>query len=74
MMMGYTTRYEIKKVLFFFYGVVLATLTVWCVMQGVVLHFVGNHVNAGIYYFLGMFSLGALIHTYVQAKKHSGGA
>ena len=68
--MKQTMKYDIKQLLFFFYGIALATLFAWCLVQGVLLHYAGMPFSAAIYYFLGMFSLGALISTYVQARKH----
>ncbi len=69
--MQQTTKYEVKRVLFFFYGIVLATLFAWCLVQGAIMHTTAEPFAAWTYYFLGMFSMGALIQTYVQAKKHS---
>ena len=57
-----------KAVFFFTTGVVLASLFVWSMMQGVLIHFSGNDVVAFYYYFVGWISGVAALSLYWQAK------
>ena len=57
----------IRAVIFFTFGVILASLFVWCMMQGIISHFAGNSV-AFSYYFVGWISGIAALSLYWQAK------
>ncbi len=59
----------VKSVFFFVTGVVLASLFVWSMMQGVLLHFDGRDSIAFSYYFVAWMSGIASISLYWQAKK-----
>ena len=58
----------VKAVFFFTIGVVLASLFVWSMIQGVLIHFSNNTVVAFYYYFVGWISGVAAISLYWQAK------
>lgn len=59
----------LKAVFFFFSGVALASLFVWSVLQGILIHLSGNIYLAFPYYFMGWFAGVGGITLYWQAKK-----
>ena len=58
----------IKAAFFFIIGVVLASLFVWCLLQGALIHLQGNHVSALFYYLLAWLAGIAALALYAQAK------
>ena len=59
----------IKAAFFFITGVILASLFVWSMMQGVLAHFSGGDSVAFSYYFVAWLSGIAGLSLYWQAKK-----
>jgi len=57
-----------KAVIFFVFGVVLASLFVWSMMQGIIAHFANENSLAFSYYFVGWISGVAALSLYWQAK------
>ncbi|MCR4368952.1 MAG: hypothetical protein NUV67_03535 [archaeon] len=53
---------------FFVVGVILASLFMWSMMQGVAIHLKGNDSVAFSYYFVGWMSGVAALSLYWQAK------
>jgi len=58
----------IKATTFFVFGVVLASLFVWSMMQGIIAHFANDNSLAFSYYFVGWISGVAALSLYWQAK------
>ncbi|MBU0662640.1 MAG: hypothetical protein ABH854_05245 [Candidatus Diapherotrites archaeon] len=57
-----------KSAFFFIVGVVLASLFVWCLLQGALVHLSGDSTIAIAYYFIAWLAgIGALA-LYMQAK------
>ncbi|HIH09756.1 MAG TPA: hypothetical protein HA254_03735 [Candidatus Diapherotrites archaeon] len=59
----------VRSVAFFIYGVGLASLFIWCIMQGIMLHLQGNGAGAFPFYFLGWVSGIGGLALYWQAKE-----
>ncbi|MAG18266.1 MAG: hypothetical protein CL944_02210 [Candidatus Diapherotrites archaeon] len=57
-----------QAIFFFIIGVVLASLFMWSMMQGITIHFTGNDSLAFSYYFVGWISGIAAFSLYWQAK------
>ncbi|MBS3062698.1 MAG: hypothetical protein J4203_02410 [Candidatus Diapherotrites archaeon] len=57
-----------RAVGFFVLGVTLASLFVWCLVQGVLAHIAGNPNTALIYYFVAWLSGVSGMTLYWQAK------
>lgn len=57
-----------KAAFFFIIGVVLATLFVWCIVQGFMIHTTGNSQVALVYYFLAWIAGIAALGNGVQAR------
>ena len=57
-----------KAIFFFAIGVILASLFMWSMMQGVTHHLDGNDTTAFTYYFVGWISGVAGFALYFQAK------
>lgn len=57
-----------KAVFFFVVGVVLASLFMWSMMQGITLHVAGKDSSAFMYYFIGWVSGVGGLTLYWQAK------
>jgi len=59
----------LKAVFFFGIGVILASLFMWCMMQGITTHLNSNNsTTAFYYYFVGWISGVAALSLYWQAK------
>ncbi len=58
----------IRASFFFIVGVVLASLFIWCLLQGALIHLMGNHVIALFYYLLAWLAGLAALALYMQAK------
>ncbi|HZX34151.1 MAG TPA: hypothetical protein VFF09_02105 [archaeon] len=58
----------LKALFFFALGVVLASLFMWSMMQGVVAHLGGDSSQAFSYYFIGWISGIGALSLYWQAK------
>ena len=54
---------------FFTVGVILASLFIWSMMQGLLIHFSGNNSVAFSYYFVGWISGIAALSLYWQARR-----
>jgi hypothetical protein len=59
-----------KAIIFFSYGIILASLFILCLVNGIILHLQGAVFNAWGYYLLGFLSGAASIANYLQAKHH----
>ncbi len=57
-----------KAAFFFAVGVVLASLFIWCLLQGGLSHLKGDGTLAFTYYFIGWLSGIAAFALYLQAK------
>ncbi|MFH1224727.1 MAG: hypothetical protein V1676_02895 [Candidatus Diapherotrites archaeon] len=57
-----------KASFFFALGVVLASLFIWCLLQGGLAQFSGDSTLAFTYYFIGCLSGIAAFALYLQAK------
>lgn len=57
-----------KAAFFFIVGVVLASLFVWCLLEGALVHTSGNSSLAISYYFVAWLSGVAALTLYLQAK------
>ena len=60
----------VKSVFFFVVGVILASLFVWSMMQGIALHLAGNGTLAFGFYFVGWISGVGALALYWQARNH----
>ncbi|VVC00184.1 Uncharacterised protein [uncultured archaeon] len=58
----------LRSVSFFIYGVALASLFIWCIMQGIILHLAGKSLDAFPYYFIGWVSGVGGLALYWQAQ------
>lgn len=58
-----------QAVFFFIVGVILASLFVWSMMQGILAHFNSNDSLAFTYYFVGWISGIAALSLYWQARR-----
>lgn len=57
-----------KAVFFFIIGVILASLFIWSMIQGIIAHFATNDSLAFTYYFVGWISGIAALGLYWQSK------
>jgi len=62
------TEMFVKAVFFFTMGVILASLFMWSMMQGITTHFNGNDTGAFQFYFVGWMSGVAALSLYWQSK------
>ncbi|MFH1240674.1 MAG: hypothetical protein V1672_05710 [Candidatus Diapherotrites archaeon] len=67
--MSDTTKIFIKSAFFFSMGVILSTLFVWSLIEGVITHFHREMAVALLYYFAAWLSGIAAIGLYWQSRK-----
>ncbi len=58
----------VKAAVIFVSGVILASLFVWALMQGVIIHWSGDATQSMLYYFTAWLSGIAAFTLYIQAK------
>ena len=64
-----TTKIFIKSAFFFSMGVILSTLFVWALIEGIMTHFAREIAIALLYYFAAWLSGIAAIGLYWQSRK-----